>query len=192
MEKSNNPPITDAVVKRVEDLLVDGEELLLVAQPAVERLILDPIHKAAMVVATFAILLACGLVSNINFGMKNSSAVTTIEVFYAVIFAAIGLWILTYMVRVYRTSTDHIYAITNLRAIIMQPGREEQSYGRRDITQLKIRPWRDGYDDLLFSSVSGGKGENVSIGFMGIPEAEEVRRLILNTFDFDEHDFWQN
>jgi hypothetical protein len=86
-------------------------------------------------------------------------------------------------------AADYLYILTQRRLIIYQPALLSNqfkvlSYGKRDITELTAAENSDGSGDLIF------RQERHKIGFFGIANVREVRQLILNTFEFEEHDFW--
>jgi hypothetical protein len=180
----NTPPIPDSVVKQVKNLLLDGEELLLVTQPAPWRIAQNEFRFGVIgfVIAIMWILIFISASTD-----SNTRGYGTASTIIVLIIELVSLGMMFSPVRAYQSARNYIYAVTNKRAIIIEPGFSKdtvKSYGRREITQLRIQPWREGFDDLLF-------GLPLGTGFLGIPEVEEVRKLMLETFEFDEHDFWK-
>jgi hypothetical protein len=174
--------IPDTLVKHVEDLLEDDEKLIAVMQPDPWRIALDWRNLYVSCV---------GLLGGVFwfFMLLVSLAEITWEVrcFLAVLFLGIFCLVLK-PVFAYRAAKQTVYAVSNKRAIILQPLSQPKSYGRRDITQLKIKEYSGGTGDVYFSGTIEGVGAR--IGFLGIPQPEEVRRLMIEVFEFDEADFW--
>ncbi|HEU4327134.1 MAG TPA: hypothetical protein VFS21_28600 [Roseiflexaceae bacterium] len=179
------PDVPAQATAQVKALLKQGEQLRRVMQPAPARIRRDASGVVGIGVVVFGI---CLLVALFIVWDEPVGAVFVLGLgaLLAFPFGAAGWSQL-------RRGGEHVYAITDRRLIIIQPaslspGTETHSYGRRDISQLRVREQPDGSGDLLFSKEQRSRG-TVDVGFLGVADVAGVRRLILDTFGFAPDDF---
>src|SRR5688572_17868975 len=100
MDKSKNtPPMPDTIVKRVENLLLDGEELLLATQPALWRIQRNSFFWGLLMVTTMV-----GIVIFFS-PMLNDAKANNIRYFYLAVFGVfelMGLYPLLVSIQEYR------------------------------------------------------------------------------------------
>jgi len=105
-------------------------------------------------------------------------------------FILVGLGMLTSPLWAYRKGKRTLYAITNNRLVIIATGwtRTVQSYTGDDIGNIERVDRADGTGDVIFArqEYHSRRGYNQSslapVGFLGIPAARSVEKLIRDTF----------
>ncbi len=99
-------------------------------------------------------------------------------------FIGIGIWMLASPFRAAKKAKRTVYAITNLRAIIITLGTSKnvQSYYQKDIADIRRTEKPDGSGNLYFASGSGPSSDNNPSpgrqGFLGIPEVRVVEMFM--------------
>jgi hypothetical protein len=169
--------VSDAVIKQAESWLSDDEKLLFVAKP-------DPM--GAMLNVSNCLVVVSGIIFVTFFGVLPAARSQELPIQALCIVAGFAL---LYLVMSYFAETKTIYVLTNKRAIIgTYPSLK--SYGRRDITTLRIqRRNNNNKGNLIFASEPMGNYTR-DVGFFAIDQVEDVRRLMIEVFEFDDADFW--
>lgn len=102
---------------------------------------------------------------------------------FGVPFILVGLGMLTSPYWLYKKAKQTVYALTNRRAIIITGGstKKIQSFTGNDMGVIERTERANGAGDVMFATIAGKKSDQ-PVGFMGIPDARRVERLLLDTF----------
>ncbi len=108
---------------------------------------------------------------------------------FGVPFVLVGFGMLLSPYWVYRRAQRTVYAITNRRALIISGTtvRKIQSFAASDIEIIERTERRNGKGDVMFATTTVSRNPQ-RVGFLGIPEARRVERLLLDTFKRAEAD----
>lgn len=185
--------IPDTLLQRVEDELLEGEDLLWVAQPGADAGDLLPTSKPnpALLAALAATMVGGQLAILIAYGMMRLPGMALPFVMIAVTVAALaGIFAaLRWVAR--RRSRDVVYAVTTRRALMLF-GQQVQSYGENDMQFIERRMRPGGRGDVVFKRVlrprqdALGQMEEQPIGFMDVENPRHVEALMLQTFRGDQ------
>lgn len=102
---------------------------------------------------------------------------------FGVPFVLVGFGMLLSPYWAYRRAQRTVYAITNRRALIISGRfvRKIQSFAVPDIEIIERTERRNGKGDVMFATTTVNRNTQ-RIGFIGIPDARRVERLLLDTF----------
>lgn len=92
-----------------------------------------------------------------------------------------GLYLLTWPLRSWRRLKNTCYALTDRRAIIVEPGylrrTKTREYTARSLRLMRVEEHADGTGDVVFESASTRFGPAQTVGFLAIDQAEVVENL---------------
>jgi hypothetical protein len=167
------PEAAQAVLRRQLD---DGERLVWSGQPLPGKLAWAQLPSLLVAVPWTAFVVCFSVVA----AREKGAALFLLPFFLVGVMLATAPW------RAYRRASQTIYALTNLRALVVSPSTELMSIGRLDVVSyvpstMSRSSNRDGSGDLVFSTVTTRRkgGEHVERkGFLGIANAFEVERLV--------------
>lgn len=105
---------------------------------------------------------------------------------FGVPFILVGLGMLTSPYWLYTKAKQTVYALTNRRAMIItgKSTKKIQSFTGNDMGVIERTERANGTGDVNFATMAGRKSD-VTVGFVGIPDARRVERLLLDTFKKD-------
>lgn len=197
---------TSEQYNRIEDELLDGEELLWAGRPTPFR----AMGSSSLISAGVALGMLL-LVQGIIFGSRSMtfSATTSMPMmgpppaFFTLftliillVFAVVLLSPLWQLLNAYKT----IYAITDRRILILDGvlSQTTTTYSADDIERIERRSYGNGRGDIIFRHETRAHRYRSSAGFrrtryytqpiglFGIPNVKEVERLMLVTFTDDD------
>jgi hypothetical protein len=164
-----------------------GERLLWVGRPDPRRQLLGSLFILLFGIpwtafALFWTAAASGLVwGEMGFGWHSLFAL------WGVPFVLVGFGMLLSPYWMYRKAKRTVYAVTSRRALIITGTRERkiQSFTRADMDAIERTERSSGKGDVMFATSSNQKNTQ-RVGFIGIPDARRVERLLLDTFKADD------
>jgi hypothetical protein len=186
--------IPDHQKKRLLALLIENEFPVWMGQPDPLKIVETKTFGLGSILVIAGVAFG-GFLMFLWIGSISSSPLTEMYSLVAVFFFVIGVVLIPVLyVMEGWIAKEYLYAITNQRVLILLPllfsdHVQVFSYGRREIAELKIQAEPDGSGNLLFRQEGVGFGQ-LRFGFFHIPNVREVRKILMDTFEFEEHDFW--
>jgi len=170
-----------------------GERLVWVGRPAPAALARTRWHMAAfgLFMTPFALFWLATTLFFIGPATENGPPLAFLVMFPLIGLAAlgVGLYSLSTPLRYWRKAKRTVYAVTDLRVLIVEPGRV-QSFEPGDLQQLERQDKGNGSGNLIFREEQGnlmlamhtfGGSANQKIGFFGISDVraaeDAVRQL---------------
>lgn len=158
--------------------LDDDERLVWSGQPLPGKLAWAQLPSLLVALPWTALIVFFSVVAGAR--EKGAAILFLLPFFLAGVMLASAPW------RAYRRASQTIYALTNLRAVVISPSTELMSIGRLDVVSyvpntMSRSSNRDGSGDLVFSTITTrSKGvEHVERqGFLGLANALEVEHLV--------------
>ena len=183
--------IPKEILERVEDELLVDERLLWVGLPDSRRLMGQRSAGTDYRVKIFLLSLI-GLLMLSVFATGGTSPALYISLFFLLFLSALFVPMLSRYLRGKQT----VYAVTNRRAIVIEPGKV-QSFGENELQHIERRKHNNGTGDIIFKTdyyirtVVTGYGatqqrNHIAHGFFGIENPEQVEALLLENFQNDE------
>ncbi len=175
--------------------LAPNEKVIWSGRPrSARRLVVQSLPKACAGVAiiAFVLLWMAVVVGGRNNNWDQGRPVRPFAAHNVAIAAFAGLWMIppalmlvTWPLRTWLRLRKSLYALTDRRAIVIEPdflGRSKsRSYRSRALRLMGVEEGRDGLGDLIFESSSIWGGPVRTIGFLAIERHGDVETLIRKT-----------
>lgn len=189
MKKHNIPK---KILERVENELLVDEHLLWVGLPDSRRLLSQGSTGTDKRVKTLLLGLMILLFGTVFATGGAASPLLYMSLFFLLFLSAIfvPMWLR------YQRGKETVYAVTNRRAVIIEPDKV-QSFGENQLQHIERRRHNDGSGDIIFKTdyylrtvampygVSQQRA-HITHGFLGIENPEQVEALLLETFQNPE------